>query len=403
MYVYICGPGHDGPCKIGSAGDPDKRLRGLQTGSSQKLALLHVEPVVAHAATVERAAHRRLSAWKSDGGSEWFNVPLQQARSAVRSAAVAANVAIEENSTVQQLYDKALAVFIEELGKREDERARLEAAGDEVDDFEDDDSIVGPDIVLEILAQSAPSPALKKFTFNDFLLSTETGMWMRWTFERLGRRMPNGIVLKPYLDAAAALPDVWQRTSTQGPQLERIEELWLTWSGARALTSLEATCLADVWNEFVPRWNQVDRHGPQWLKHGIDDHVDDVHLCGLVGDSTRGDRDKVVFRHKKFRAVLIPTRPKELSYGPLPHQYAELQPFGQVPVVGFVTPVADQHFWNIPIRPWLREAPAEANAALSRFIGNPDKKFPRPRAYDGTEASACSICALPKIDAHGCY
>lgn len=58
----------DGPIKIGTAVDPDSRLRGLQTASPARLNLL---AVIDGGADIERGLHRRFAADRLSG--EWFN------------------------------------------------------------------------------------------------------------------------------------------------------------------------------------------------------------------------------------------------------------------------------------------------------------------------------------------
>jgi Meiotically up-regulated gene 113 len=70
--VYVIRIGDDGPCKIGSATDPVRRLRHLQTGQPQRLRLLHV---FRGGAEEEAALHRRFAAVRISG--EWFQ-PLEE-------------------------------------------------------------------------------------------------------------------------------------------------------------------------------------------------------------------------------------------------------------------------------------------------------------------------------------
>lgn len=75
-HVYLIAANEAGPCKIGVAGKPDARLRDLQTGNAQKLAL-HGSFPCEDAEALERAVHARLAPANMTG--EWFGVPVKVA------------------------------------------------------------------------------------------------------------------------------------------------------------------------------------------------------------------------------------------------------------------------------------------------------------------------------------
>lgn len=71
MHIYVIAASEHGPSKIGIARNPERRLKGLQTGSDRPLTLFHQEPLGFSAAAVEKAIHRQLAAKRTAGGTEW--------------------------------------------------------------------------------------------------------------------------------------------------------------------------------------------------------------------------------------------------------------------------------------------------------------------------------------------
>lgn len=72
MFIYII-QSQSGPVKIGYSQDPEKRLKQLQTGSSDKLTLhakINVEKE--HVKLLEKTIHRMNSHKRIDG--EWFDL-----------------------------------------------------------------------------------------------------------------------------------------------------------------------------------------------------------------------------------------------------------------------------------------------------------------------------------------
>jgi hypothetical protein len=387
MYIYVIASSESGPSKIGAAINPEKRLRALQTGSHALLSLHHVEPVGVVAATVEHTAHRLLSAKRSGGGREWFDVSTSEARIAVRASAAAAEALIDESSKLRDVEMKAALRWLR--GREQYLRACEERGEDGCDEAD-----VKPPSVLHLLAGTVKPPLSSNFNFNDYLLTFDDGMWLRWAFGRMGRHMPSGKRLKPYFEA----DDFLER---QRAILGRgVASRWIEWSAARDLRADEATTLAEIWNKFVPLHNLIERKGPQSATHGIDDHVDDVHLFALSGDERRGDGWYAVFWHKEFRAVLIPERNVELHHIDW-SMISEVRPLGKIPVSGFVSSPMPRDIWERPFLPWLRDAPHQRDIVLARFLNNPTKRYPAPRPYDGHQPATQVWIDLPCIDDDG--
>lgn len=77
-YIYVIAGSPDGPTKIGITQDPEKRLRGLQTGHPERLAVYAERQVRASVVRqIEGECHRRLKDVRSQG--EWFEMTAEQA------------------------------------------------------------------------------------------------------------------------------------------------------------------------------------------------------------------------------------------------------------------------------------------------------------------------------------
>jgi hypothetical protein len=80
-YVYCIAEYKDGKekgyFKVGTAYDPKKRLRDLQTGNVRHLNIWKEYHLVSKRLDAETAAHRALEEYKVNlgGGKEWFKVP----------------------------------------------------------------------------------------------------------------------------------------------------------------------------------------------------------------------------------------------------------------------------------------------------------------------------------------
>lgn len=74
--LYVIAPSEDGPCKIGIARDPDKRLRELQTGNPHKLGVYLISKC-SNAQDFEYRAHRHLASKRMQG--EWFDITVVEA------------------------------------------------------------------------------------------------------------------------------------------------------------------------------------------------------------------------------------------------------------------------------------------------------------------------------------
>jgi hypothetical protein len=85
-YVYLiaeCERGAEtGYYKVGTASNPKKRIKDLQTGNVRLLKFWGDPVLVAHRLTVEKVAHDALSDYACDlgGGKEWFRATQRQKR-----------------------------------------------------------------------------------------------------------------------------------------------------------------------------------------------------------------------------------------------------------------------------------------------------------------------------------
>jgi len=74
MYVYVLRHRKDcnAPIKIGKAKDPSKRIKTLQTGSAEKLTIIHLVKCRSemHSRAIESELHARLKRFKKTG--EWY-------------------------------------------------------------------------------------------------------------------------------------------------------------------------------------------------------------------------------------------------------------------------------------------------------------------------------------------
>ena len=83
-YVYCIaeykGGRESGYFKIGTAYDPEKRLKDLQTGNPRELKIWKEPQWVSQRLDAERAAHTALEEYKVNlrGGTEWFKVPQDE-------------------------------------------------------------------------------------------------------------------------------------------------------------------------------------------------------------------------------------------------------------------------------------------------------------------------------------
>jgi hypothetical protein len=72
-FLYVIGPENTGPVKIGFSKHPEKRVKELQTGSSEKYVLHHkVEFEDKKAKLLEALIHKMISYNRVKG--EWFNL-----------------------------------------------------------------------------------------------------------------------------------------------------------------------------------------------------------------------------------------------------------------------------------------------------------------------------------------
>jgi len=77
MFLYVIGT-NERYQKIGFSANVDRRLKSLQTGNPDKLAIHHVEPVPKEQVRLlERKIHKDLAHYRLKG--EWFNLTSQEA------------------------------------------------------------------------------------------------------------------------------------------------------------------------------------------------------------------------------------------------------------------------------------------------------------------------------------
>jgi hypothetical protein len=82
-FLYIIAASSHGPVKLGISGDPERRVRQLQTGHAQRLQIYHQEPVAAsQAPRYERLLHKDVAHLRSHG--EWFNLTVDDALAHLR-------------------------------------------------------------------------------------------------------------------------------------------------------------------------------------------------------------------------------------------------------------------------------------------------------------------------------
>ena len=392
MLVYILAWDDKGPSKIGIAADPKKRLKGLQTGSPHTLSLKHIEPVGVAASAIEREVHRALAGRRLPGGSEWFDLPPADARIAVRSAAAAAGVLFDETATFDSIHQKSVFRWL-------DEQARRRALRDEDDeDYDEDLPELAPPSPVELIARTLDAPKAGRYRFSDYLRTWPEGVWLRWAFERLGRKTPDGRRLTPYLEADKYLEE---RDAKFG---RNIHDRWIEWSASRDLSRYEAETLTSVWNSFIGVHNLLESRGDPEPVHGIHDYVDNVHLLSLCGDPRNKNPECLIFWHDDFRAVVIPDKPVTL-YSINMGAIAKLFPVENVAVSGFVAPAFPRNIWQRPFLPWLKGAEKRRDAALGAFINNPDKRYPtteKREPQDGDGLTRVRI-SLDCPDEHGYF
>lgn len=84
-FIYVIAESSSGPCKIGYAKDPIKRLAAIQTGNPRKLGIVHTVRVH-HARIIEGRIHSSLSDRAMSG--EWFSISVEVAVAAVTKIAL---------------------------------------------------------------------------------------------------------------------------------------------------------------------------------------------------------------------------------------------------------------------------------------------------------------------------
>lgn len=78
IFIYVIASDPAGPCKIGYASKPERRLRQLQTGHPERLELFHTQPFERpRAKLIERILHKTLKFRREQG--EWFAIDVKTA------------------------------------------------------------------------------------------------------------------------------------------------------------------------------------------------------------------------------------------------------------------------------------------------------------------------------------
>lgn len=87
VFIYVIAAEENGPCKIGFAKDPSKRLKQLQTGHPAPLRLWFSEPFSPTVVRkVERTIHETIKFDRSHG--EWFDISVRDAIAEVSFATI---------------------------------------------------------------------------------------------------------------------------------------------------------------------------------------------------------------------------------------------------------------------------------------------------------------------------
>jgi hypothetical protein len=79
-YIYLINEYGSEPerFKIGiTKGDINKRVKQLQTGSSNELLLINSYQSP-HYLKIEKLLHRKYNSYSTDGGTEWFQLPIDE-------------------------------------------------------------------------------------------------------------------------------------------------------------------------------------------------------------------------------------------------------------------------------------------------------------------------------------
>lgn len=85
-YLYLVAYEKSGPIKIGYSSHPEERIKQLQTGSPQRLALLGVRDFENErfARFAEEMIHLTLDPWSASGGNEWFGIGVSTGESILK-------------------------------------------------------------------------------------------------------------------------------------------------------------------------------------------------------------------------------------------------------------------------------------------------------------------------------
>lgn len=382
MNVYVVAGSESGPCKIGVAKNPTRRLRELQTASPMTLSIFHSEPVGILANAVEKAAHDSLRDKRTQADNEWFYVSSVEAIVAIKTAA--ANICSLSNETEKSVRDIQFEITKKWL--------RQKTAFEEKQDFDEEFSVRCPDL-LKSIAETTSAPALARFTFNHYILTWDEGPWLRWAFGRMTKKIPIGKAIAPYLRADDYLESIDAKYGRD------VTLRWIEWSQARALHEHEIRELVAVWNTYSLAYNAVFE-GPEHDVHGKSDHVDDVYVYALLGDRAKKDRDKIVLYHDDFRVVLVPDRHIDLVDFKK-SAFGRLKQLPDIQIHGFVAPPVPTDIWERPLRPWLQDCGKRQENSLFSFIGNRNRRYPKIERHDLPRAASRAWQQLPCVGEDG--
>lgn len=76
MFIYLLKQENESKYKIGTSKNPEKRIRTLQTGNSDKIVLVNKYKSLKFYKKIEYALHNQYSHLKSNG--EWFDLTLEE-------------------------------------------------------------------------------------------------------------------------------------------------------------------------------------------------------------------------------------------------------------------------------------------------------------------------------------
>jgi hypothetical protein len=328
---------------------------------------------------VEKFIHAQLEPYRTRGGTEWFDIGVDDALKVVHACCKVSSLSMEEGVTIEELQRRSEALWLAwkpHATKPDSSEIHDRSAREDLEASHPDPIKGGrwtdPPAMIELVA-SAFDAKPSSVGFNDVLLSTEEGMRIRWHIERSLGEMPSGKKLAPYL---SNLNPRWVEDANQLRSFA--SRKWIEWSLGRDLTPFEAALLSRVWDAMVTGTRASRSEGEKDLS---EDKVQDNTVCAkaIIGDIIRGDRDKVEFAHPAFKVILM-TETGSSIHG----ASGELIPIGNTRAIGFIRPhhpdLERTHFLA-----WTQQCVKTMDEAFLAFLGEP-------------KASQAGICFLPLVD-----